>query len=124
MSELTTVITKSDRNKLKTPGYFIKRLRDNKFITLRVFQAYNLADPRKWTVLVDPGNTSLYITCYENKDSNNDIMFEFDDGGRIFPNNFFIKTHSIEIIIQKLIERGVSFNDASSPFFKQKQSNG
>jgi hypothetical protein len=119
----TPTITKSDRNKLKTPGYFIKRLRDNKFITLRVFQAYNIADPRKWTVLVDPGNTSLFITCYENKDSSNDIMFEFDDGGRLFPSNFFIKTHSIEIIIQKLVEKGVTFNDTSSNFHKP-QING
>lgn len=120
MSETTTNITRSDRNKLVTPGYFIKRLRDNKFITLRVFQKYNIADPRKWTVLVDPGNTSLFITCYENKTCDGEIMFEFDDGGRLFPRSFFIKTHSIEIIIQKLVERGVVFNDTNSIFYKQK----
>lgn len=110
--------TKTERNRLKTPGYFIKRLRDNKFITLRVFQKYSFNDPRKWTVLVDPGNTSLYITCYENKENNNEVMFEFDDGGRLFPRNWYIKTHSIEIIIQKLIEKGVTFNDTTSIFYK------
>lgn len=111
--------SRHERNKLSTPGYFIKRLRDNKFITLRVFQKYALTDPRKWTVLVDPGNASLFITCYENKEGGNEIMFEFDDGGRLFPRNTYIKTHSIEIIVQKLIEKGVQFGDNSSIFFKE-----
>ena len=42
------------KNKLKTAGYFIKRLKDNGFVTLRIFDKYSEADPRKWTVLVDP----------------------------------------------------------------------
>lgn len=120
MSETTEQLTRSDRNKLKTPGYFIKRLRDNKYITLRVFQKYNLADPRKWTVLIDPGNTSLFVTCYENKDGDGQIVFEFNDGGRLFPRNCFIKTHSIEIVVQKLVEKGVVCNDTTSIFYKAK----
>jgi len=43
------------KNKIKTPGYFMKRLRDNGFIVLKVFNAYSTHDPRRWTVLVDPG---------------------------------------------------------------------
>ena len=48
------LLTFQDKNKLKTPGYFIKRLKDNGIITLRVFQKYSVIDPRKWTVMVDP----------------------------------------------------------------------
>ena len=29
------------KNKLKTPGYFIKRLKDNDFVTLRIFDKYS-----------------------------------------------------------------------------------
>ena len=49
------------KNKLRTPGYFIKRLKDNGFVTFRIFNKYNIADPRKWTVLVDPGGASVFI---------------------------------------------------------------
>ena len=33
------------KNKLRTPGYFIKRLKDNGFVTFRMFDKYNIADP-------------------------------------------------------------------------------
>ena len=35
-------------------------------------------------------------------------MFEFNDGGRLFPRNYSIKTSSMEVIVTVLIERGVS----------------
>jgi hypothetical protein len=112
--------TFQDKNKLKTPGYFIKRLKDNGIITLRVFQKYSLLDSRKWTVLVDPGNLSIYITCYQNKNNLNEVMFEFDDGGNRFVKNFFIKTHSIEIIVEHLLSNGVAQHDETNSFFKTK----
>ena len=60
-------MTKSQsKNKIQTPGYFIKRLKDNDFVVLRVFDKYSETDPRKWTVLVDPSGASVYITCFEN----------------------------------------------------------
>lgn len=98
------------KNKLRTPSYFIKRLRDNGFIVLKVFSIYNKADPRQWTVIVNPSETSVYITCYANKNNLNEILFEIDDGGRKIPKNFFIKTDSIEVIIDYLIRHGVSNN--------------
>ena len=57
--------------------------------------------------MVDPGNTSLYITCYENKDFKGEMMFEFNDCGRLFPRNYSIKTSSMEVIVTVLIERGI-----------------
>jgi hypothetical protein len=100
-------MNKNKRNKISTPSYFLKRLKDNKFVTFRIFNEYALSDPRRWTVLVEPGKASVYITCYENKDFANEVMFEFNDGGSVFPKNFSIKTDSIEVIITHLLERGV-----------------
>ena len=95
------------KNKISTPGYFIKRLKDNNFNTFKIFKNYAEADPRRWTILVDPGGASIFITCYENSDFHNEIMFEFNDGGRLFPKNFSLKTTSIEVVVTKLLEAGV-----------------
>jgi hypothetical protein len=112
-------LTHQDNNKLKTPGYFIKRLKDNKLITLRMFQSYNISDPRKWTIMVDPGRASVFVTCYQNKEKLNEVMFEIDDGGVRFPRNYFIKTHSIEVIVEYLLEKGITQNDTESQFYKK-----
>lgn len=96
-----------NKNKITTLSYFVKRLKDCKFNTWKIFNKYADSDPRKWTILVDPGNTSVFITCYENKDYNNEKMFEFNDGARLFPRNFSLKTTSMEVIVSNLLERGV-----------------
>lgn len=99
---------KKQHNKISTLGYFIKRLKDNKFVTFRIFNEYAVSDPRRWTILVEPGVYSVFITCYQNKEFANEIMFEFNDGGLLFPKNFSLKTDSIEVIITHLITRGVT----------------
>ena len=98
----------------------MKRLRDNGFIVLRLFTGYAQQDPRRWTVLVDPGFSSIYITCYTNKDFFNDIMFEINDGGIRFIKNFSLKTDSIEVVIRHLIEKGVPNNAKSSPYYSER----
>jgi hypothetical protein len=118
------MLNKRQQNKIKTPGYFIKRLRDCKFGVLRVFQNYGIHDFRRWTVLVDPGGASVYVTCYNNKSFNNDVMFEFYDGGNFFPKNFSISTESIEVIVQLLIDRGIQQITTDNKFFKQKEHDG
>lgn len=95
------------KNKITTQSYFVKRLKDNKFVTYKMFDKYAQSDSRRWTLLVDPGGASVYVTCYENKDFRGEIMFEFSDGGRLFPKNFSIKTNSMEVVITTLLERGV-----------------
>jgi len=105
------------RNKIRTPSYFMKRLRDNGFIVLRIFDRYGKHDPRRWTVLVDPGLSSVFITCFSNKDFNGDLMFELNDGGILFNKNYSIKTDSIEVIISYLLERGVNNNPYNSPYY-------
>jgi len=98
------------RNKIKTPSYFIKRLKDNGFIVLRLFSVYAKSDPRRWTVMVNPSESSVMITCYSNKTEIDETLFEFNDGGHRIPKNYSIKTDSIEVIIDFLITHGVSNN--------------
>tara|TARA_R110002060_G_scaffold67656_1_gene76331 strand:- start:77 stop:415 length:339 start_codon:yes stop_codon:yes gene_type:complete len=99
------------KNKLKTAGYFIKRLKDNEFVTLRIFDKYSESDPRRWTVLVDPGGASVYITCFENTPFRGEYLFNFNDGNQNFNNNFSLKTDSIEVVVSKLIKVGVQQKD-------------
>jgi hypothetical protein len=108
---------KKPKNSIKTPSYFCKRLRDNGYIVLKIFQGFNEADPRRWTVLVDPGGASLFITCYTNKDFAGEVMFELNDGGILFPKNWSIKTESIEVIVTLLITKGINNNPSSSPYY-------
>jgi len=101
------MINQQKKNKLKTPGYFIKRLKDNDFVTLRIFDKYSESDPRKWTVLVDPKGSSVYITCFENTPFKGEYLFQFNDGNQLFKNSFSLKTDSIEVVVQKLFKSGV-----------------
>lgn len=101
-------MSKKLKNKIRTCGYFIKRLKDNGFVVWRVCSIYPETDPRLWTVLVNPGKESIYITCYTNRHFLNEIMFELHDGGNLFPKNYSIKTSSMEVIVNSLLERNVS----------------
>lgn len=113
-------LNKRQQNKIKTPGYFIKRLRDNKFAVLRVFQSYGIHDSRRWTVLVDPGGASIFVTCYSNKNFNNELMFEFNDGANLFPKHFSINTESIEVIVQLLVDKQIATINETSDFYKER----
>jgi hypothetical protein len=107
------------KNKITTFSYFLKRLRDSGFIAIKVFKDYAIIDPRRWTIMVDPEGASLLITCYENKDFQGDIVFEFNDGGNKFPKNYNLKTKSMEIIVTTLIERGISQKEDGCSFEKK-----
>ena len=100
-------INKRQHNKITTPGYFIKRLRDNGYIVNRVFQEFGEGDPRRWVVLISPGTNSVFVTCFENREFNKQLMFEFNDGGIAFPRNYSIKTESIEIVVEQLHRHNV-----------------
>ena len=114
------MLNKRQQNKIRTPGYFIKRLKDNGYYVVRIFQDYAISDPRRWTVMVNPKSSSVYITCYQNREFNNQIMFEFNDGGILFPRNYSIQTESIEVIIQNLVKRNIPTIDKSDQIYKEK----
>lgn len=102
-----------NKNKITTLSYFVKRLKDSGFNIWKICNNYAQSDPRKWTIMIDPGNASIFVTCYENRDFKSEKMFEFNDGGRLFPRNFSLKTTSIEVVVTTLIERGVSQIDTA-----------
>lgn len=107
------------KNKISTLGYFLKRLRDCGFIAIKIYNKYAFQDSRKWSVMVDPGNRSVLITCYENKEFKGDVVYEINDGGNLFPKNYNLKTNSMEIIITTLLEKGVSQKSENSEFLKK-----
>ena len=112
------------KNKIRTNGYFVKRLRDSGFVVLKIFNRYGKHDPRRWTVLVDPSGSSVFITCLTNKESLNDVIFEVHDSGVNFATNYSIQTDSIEVIINYLIKKGVSnVADKNSIYIKNKLNN-
>ena len=104
------------RNKITTVSYFIKRLRDSGYVTDKVFTDYSQSDPRCWTVVVDPKVSSVMITCFNNKNYLGEEYFEISDGNQFVPDNFKIKTSSIEVLIEYLVKFGI--NNKSSQYKK------
>lgn len=107
------------KNNVTTQGYFIKRLRDSGFVVVKLFEKYGQHDPRKWTIMVDPGSTSVIITCYQNRDYRGEVLFEFNDAGNRFIKNFNLKTQSMEIVITTLLEKGIPQISEGSTYIKK-----
>ena len=89
-------------NKITTISYFVKRLKDSGYVVEKIFNKYSKADARSWTVVVDPENTSVFITCFNNHNFFGEEYFVMYDGGQYIPENFKLKTSSIEVIIEYL----------------------
>ena len=99
------------KNKISTLGYFTKRLKDNGYIVWKMFDQYNVGDQRKWTVLINPGFHSLYITCFVNMETVDDTPeFQFDDGNTYMRKDTRIKTNTIQSVITHMLESGVTAN--------------
>ena len=94
------------KNKTHTQGYFIKRLRDSGYYVIRLFDKYLQSDPRRWTIVINPSNETVFITCYRDKFGNS--YFEFNDGGKKFAKNFQLTTDSLEVVMVHLNERGIT----------------
>jgi len=109
------------KNKVTTLSYFIKRLKDCGFNVWKICDNYAQSDPRKWTIMIDPGNAAIFVTCYENRDFKSDKMFEFSDGGRLFPKNFSLKTASIEVVVTTLIQRGVTQMESDTRYSNESE---
>ena len=92
------------KNNVTTKGYFIKRLRDSGFFVVRDYNRYGEHDCRKWTVVINPGADSLFVTCYDTGEWPYKGLYEFNDGGRKFPKNYHVNTDSMEVIINHLIQ--------------------
>jgi hypothetical protein len=95
-------------NKITTMGYFIKRLRDSGYVVDKLYSEYAKHDPRCWSVVVDPDNTSIFITYFNNHNFLGEEYFSINDGGQFFPENFKLKTSSIEVVIEYLVKFGIN----------------
>ena len=93
------------KNKVTTCGYFIKRLRDNGYQVNRIFSDYCSEDSRRWTIMIDPDQAALYVTCYVNYDWSGDFKFELNDGSRF--KSLQLKTDSMEVILTKLTDKDI-----------------
>jgi len=96
------------KNKITTAGYFIKRMRDCGYVCDKLYIEYSQADPRSWTVVVDPRHSTVIITCFNNHNEFGEEYFEMHDGGQFIPEHFKIKTSSIEVIVEYLIKFGIN----------------
>lgn len=107
------------RNKIDTPGYFLKRLRDSGYITIKIYSDFAPEDDRKWMVAVSPSKDTVFITCYRGNE-NGRTLFEINDGGNKWPRNYFLKTSSINVIIEELKTKEITLSDSDSKFYKEK----
>jgi hypothetical protein len=110
---------RTSKNKIRTAGYFIKRLRDSGFIVIKSFFRYSKSDPRRWTVIVDPSNTSVFVTCFTNKNFLGEVLFKLDDGDQKIPGSMYLKTDSIEVVISYLLNKGASNDNKNSLYIKK-----
>jgi len=95
-------------NKLTTQSYFIKRLKDSGYEVWKMFDKYSESDTRSWTIIIDPGVSSVMCTCNVNHEEWEDTYFEFSDGGQFIPNSFKVRTDSIEVIVSYLVRYGIN----------------
>jgi hypothetical protein len=94
-------------NKLGTLGYFKKRMRDCGYVVDDLWRYYSKTDPRLWSVVIDPGCSTVFCTYYQNVSEPGDNYFEIYDGGQYIPSRFKIKTSSIETFVEYLNRFGI-----------------
>jgi len=100
-------------NKLTTLGYTLKRLRDSGYVAYKVFTDYGVADPRAWTIVIEPKISSVFCTCWINDPYLGESFFEIYDGGQYIPGKLKLKTSSFEVIVEHLVQYGI--NGSSAP---------
>jgi hypothetical protein len=89
-------------NKINTLGYFKNRLRKSGYVVEDVFKHFGKMDPRVWTIVIDPGNASVFCTCYVNFPSRGETTVELYDGGQFIPGKLKLITNSVEVVMEKL----------------------
>lgn len=95
-------------NKLTTIGYFMKRLRNSGYVVDKLFTGYSVVDSRDWSVVIDPGCASIFVTCYQNDPELGKSYFELYDGGKFIPGRLKLETNSIEIFVNYLVQFGIN----------------
>jgi hypothetical protein len=96
------------KNKITTQGYFVKKLRDIGYYVDRVYSKYGDDDQRKWTVVVNPGTDSVFITCRDNGEWPYRGLYEFGDSGARIPRGYHINTESTQVVAKHLSEFNIT----------------
>ncbi len=107
-------------NKLTTLGYMLKRLRDSGYVAHKVFTDYGIADPRAWTLVIEPKISSVFCTCWINDPYLGESFFELNDGGQYIPGKLRLKTSSFEILVEHLVKNGIV--GSSTPSIKNTEA--
>jgi hypothetical protein len=99
------------KNKVHTLSYFKKRLKDSGYVVWDIVNKYAYSDPRKWTVLVNPGSEAIFVTCVLNREEVDMTEFELNDSGQRFQKNLSIRTSSMEVITNFLNKKNILPDD-------------
>ena len=102
-------------NKLTTLGYVLKRLRDSGYYVHKLFTDYSSADPRAWTIIIDPGVASVFCTCYVEDPVLEETYIELYDCGQFIPGRLKLKTDSFEVLVEYLVKCGIHNKAESYP---------
>jgi hypothetical protein len=94
-------------NKITTLGYTLKRFRGCGYAVEKVFSDYAETDPRSWTIMINPGTSSVFCTCYVNDPYIGETFFELYDGNQYIPGRLRIKTSSFEILAEHLAKHNI-----------------
>jgi hypothetical protein len=106
-------------NKLTTLGYTLKRLRDSGYIADKIFEDYSIGDPRSWTIIIEPGKSSVFFTCYVNDPYIGETFFEIYDGNQFVPGRLKLQTSSFEVIVEHLIKYGIEGSASKTKLSQQ-----
>jgi hypothetical protein len=107
-------------NKITTLGYILKRLRDSGYYAHKIFTDFSESDPRTWTIIIDPGVSSVFCTCFVNDTFIGDSYFELYDGGQYIPGRLKLKTSSYEVLIEHLVRYNIN---NKAPGYNKKTTN-
>ena len=101
-------------NKLTTLGYILKRFRDSGYLANKLFVDYSELDPRAWSIVIEPGGSSIFCTCYINDPYIGETFFELYDGNQFLPGRLKLKTSSFEVLIEHLVKYHIYGSKSSS----------
>lgn len=96
-----------NKNRVTSPAYFLSRLRDSGYRADRLYDSYAIGDARAWTIVIDPGGTSVLCTCLRGVEEAGDAYFELYDAKQNIPQRFRLDTESIEVVITYLNNLGI-----------------
>ena len=109
---LAEVVAKAfDEHSQSTPAGVFQALKEHRPQFSRALSRvpeYGLSDSRSWTILIDGGGASVFLTLYRNLDDKGSDYFELYDGNQhVRPFRVKVSTESFEVLGEKLHHMGI-----------------